>query len=412
MDWSPQQAAALKSTQEWLDDPQGPKVFRLFGFAGTGKSTLAKHIGVLEDARGGYVQYAAFTGKAAVVMRKKGCVNARTIHSLIYKSHDKSRQELDRLTEKFKTAQGLAVRDLGEQIEAEKANLRAPGFTLKPDALTVWDEDEETGYRSPRYIISLFVIDECSMVDERLGADLLSFGARVIVLGDPAQLPPVYGGGYFTNAKPDVMLTEIHRQALDSPIISMANKIRQGGSLPLGDYGQNCSVVTTAALTADDWMAADQILVGKNATRQAFNARMRTLLGFEGFLPQPGEKLVCLRNNHDIGLLNGSLWECISCEDKPQGEMFLLKVKSLDEDNREVTCLAHKSYFLGTDLDSWDRKDANEFDFGYALTVHKSQGSQWNNVMLYDEWRMPNSKTQWQYTGVTRAAERITVVRP
>ena len=55
MDWSPQQAAALKSTQDWLDNPDGPKVFRLFGFAGTGKSTLAKHIGVLEDARGGYV---------------------------------------------------------------------------------------------------------------------------------------------------------------------------------------------------------------------------------------------------------------------------------------------------------------------------------------------------------------------
>ena len=57
------------------------------------------------------------------------------------------------------------------------------------------------------------------MVDEDLGRDLLSFGKPVLVLGDPAQLPPVKGGGFFTEAEPDVMLTEVHRQAADNPII-------------------------------------------------------------------------------------------------------------------------------------------------------------------------------------------------
>lgn len=413
MDWSPQQAAALRDAEAWLHSTGGSKVFRMFGYAGTGKSTLAQHIGEMEKERRGFVQYAAFTGKAAVVMRKKGCVNAKTLHSIIYTSHDKSRQELERLTELLAQTSGPAVKKVNDQIAAEVENLKAPGFSLKPDALTIWSPPDENDERTAVDTISLFVIDECSMVDDRLGQDLVGFGARVLVLGDPAQLPPVAAGaGYFTNAKPDVLLTEIHRQALDSPIISMADTIRHGGALKLGDYGHGCAVVAANDLTAEDWMAADQILVGKNDTRKAFNRRVRALKGYEGFLPQPGEKLVCLRNNHEAGLLNGSLWEVVKSEDRPEGSTFLLKVKSLDDAGTLITTFAHKAHFLGIELDPYERRDADEFDFGYALTVHKSQGSQWDSVILYDEWQNRNSKAQWQYTGVTRAAERITVVRP
>ena len=69
------------------------------------------------------------------------------------------------------------------------------------------------------------------MVDEELGRDLLSFGKPVLVLGDPAQLPPVKGGGFFTEAEPDIMLTEVHRQAADNPIIRMSMVVREGGRL-------------------------------------------------------------------------------------------------------------------------------------------------------------------------------------
>ena len=70
------------------------------------------------------------------------------------------------------------------------------------------------------------MIDECSMVDEELGRDLLSFGKPILVLGDPAQLPPVKGGGFFTETAPDVMLTEIHRQAEGSAIIRASRAAR------------------------------------------------------------------------------------------------------------------------------------------------------------------------------------------
>jgi exodeoxyribonuclease-5 len=416
MEWSPQQAKALAAAQEWLTSDADKRVFRLFGFAGTGKSTLAKTIGEMENRKpGGYTQYAAFTGKAAVVMKRKGCLNAKTLHSIIYSSHDKSGDTLEELNGKLPHAQGQDKVVLLKAIEEEKEKLRQPAFALKPDALTVWEEDPDYGERRPAHTITLFIIDECSMVDGSLGADVVGTGAKILVLGDPAQLPPVMAGtGYFTNAKPDALLTEIHRQAAESPIIKMANIIRSGCVLDLGDYGHGCTVVTAADIKGqtDLWMDADQILVGKNDTRRAFNGRIRQLKGFSGFLPEPGEKLVCLKNNHKEGLLNGSLWEAVEVEDKPKDYRFNLKIRSLDEDGRVLHTQVHKGPFLGQEINVWERLDANEFDFGYALTVHKSQGSQWDNVLLYDEWSNRQTKCQWQYTGITRAAERITVVRP
>ena len=81
VEWSPQQEQALSAVSAWLKDKDGPQVFRLFGWAGTGKSTLARHLAQGVKS----VKYAAFTGKAALVMRKRGCKGASTIHSLIYK---------------------------------------------------------------------------------------------------------------------------------------------------------------------------------------------------------------------------------------------------------------------------------------------------------------------------------------
>jgi exodeoxyribonuclease-5 len=414
-DWSPQQQSALTQVDVWLANRESP-IFRLFGFAGTGKSTLAKYIGALENERGGYVQYASFTGKAAVVMKRKGCANARTLHSVIYSSHEKSQNELSRLQGVLSEANRRnaptgELYDVMLAIKNEEDSLKQPGFSLKPksSALAIWGDEEDS---RPVHTISLFVIDECSMVDERLGKDLMSFNIPIIVLGDPAQLPPVAGQGFFTKASPDALLTEIHRQALGSPIIDMANQVRQGNNLHLGQFGGGCGVVTPGELKAEDWLAADQILVGRNLTRKAFNGRCRQLKGFDDILPMPGEKLVCLRNAREEGLLNGSLWECLSAEDiNPISDSFKIRVRSLDGDGAEVETLAHKCHFLNVEMPAFTRMDANEFDYGYALTVHKAQGSQWDNVLLMDEWNQRDTRQQWLYTGITRAAERITVVR-
>lgn len=417
IEWSPQQARAIDAIREWhackRDGEEHTPVFRLFGYAGTGKSTLAEYLpAACETAP--RIKYATLTGKAAQVLRSKGCPGAQTIHSMIYRSLDKSCTERDIRADHLKRIKGdpETNRDEIERIERELAkmdeSLRQPSFLLNTSAFKqYWDRDlhEYVPIDPP----DLIVIDECSMVDERIGEDLLSFHIPILVLGDPAQLPPVAGGGFFTEAKPDALLTEIHRQAAGNPIIQMATTVRSGQWLTLGEYGDS-RVVMAEATSPADWLEADQILVGKNDTRRAINGRVRTLRGFTGFLPCPGEKLVCLRNSHDEGLLNGSLWECVASVDHPDSTLFTLFIRN--EEGREVECIAHKSYFLGFGLEDWrDRLRANEFDFGYALTVHKAQGSQWDNVVLMDEWTNRSSKAQWQYTGITRAAKRITVVR-
>src|SRR5438132_710903 len=132
-------------------------------------------------------------------MRNKGCDSASTIHSLIYR--------------------------------ARESGVEQPSFEL-------WDD-------APASKAKLIVIDECSMVDAELGRDLMSFGVPVLVLGDPAQLPPIAGGGFFTDVEPDAMLTEVHRQAQDSPIVRLSMQVRAGERLAPGEYGAT-SVVKRA----------------------------------------------------------------------------------------------------------------------------------------------------------------------
>ena len=228
--FTPHQDSALKAVADWLKAKPGrggtPPVFRLFGYAGTGKTTLARHIA---DGVDGEVKFAAFTGKAALVMRNKGCDNASTIHSLIYR------------------ARGIAA--------------------SSSRASSSWDD-------APASKAKLIVIDECSMVDAELGRDLMSFDCPLLVLGDPAQLPPIQGGGFFTDCEPDAMLTEVHRQAQDDPIVRMSMNIREGRELEIGRHGES-EVVPRSELDPDRVMSADQVLVGRNNTRRAYNMRVR-----------------------------------------------------------------------------------------------------------------------------------------
>jgi exodeoxyribonuclease-5 len=362
-EWSREQAEAIDQVGRWLKQGE-PQVFRLFGYAGVGKTTLARHIA--EGARG-ETAFAAFTGKAALVMRSKGCAGATTIHALIYRA--------------------------SEGVEG------APSFTLNADG--------------PASKAGLIVIDECSMVDAELARDLLSFGKPILVLGDPFQLPPVKGGGFFTEAAPDVMLTRIHRQAQDNSIIRLSELVRSGGDLREGDYGET-RVIARAAVDPAQVLGADQVLVGVNRTRRAYNQRMRDLKGFREPLPVAGDRLVCLRNDRTKGLINGGLWR-VETLGGVKKDFVKMTLRSEDEGSRSQAKVAVlKAFFEGKEgeLGFALRRESDEFDYGYALTVHKAQGSQWDDVMLFDEsFAFREHRARWLYTGLTRAARRLTVVR-
>lgn len=370
MTWSPQQDAAIKAVSSWLKDPCGAQTFRLFGYAGTGKTTLAKE---LAAAVKGKVLYATFTGKAALVLRKKGCDDASTIHSLIY------RVETDE--------------DTGEAR-----------FELNPD--------------SELADAALLIVDEVSMVGDDLARDLLSFGTRILVLGDPAQLPPVKGEGYFINAEPDVMLTEVHRQAQDNPIIRMSMEIREGGRLTPGAYGDSL-IARSASLGRDRLgelvLGADQLLCGLNRTRTQYNHRMRAMKGLVGkaqpWHPTVGDRLICLRNDKSKAIFNGGIWDAEKV--KFGDDRFEIRVRSLDEDRDPLTVDVLEPFFNGTEQSiPWqEKRGTQEFTFGWAITVHKSQGSSWPHVIVFDESGVfRESKRNHLYTAITRAEERVTVI--
>lgn len=376
MKFSPQQDDALKAVSDWLKRGDS-QLFRLFGYAGTGKTTLAKHFAEGVD---GSVQFAAFTGKAAQVMRGKGASNAKTIHSLIYRPRGEEERE-DAVTGKTGMAPTFAINRSSDLAKAK-----------------------------------LVIVDECSMVDEDLGRDLLSFGTPVLVLGDPGQLPPISGGGFFTDAEPDFLLTEIHRQAAENPIIRLAMDVRNGAEIMHGDYGDAAKVIAKADVNTDEVLEADQVLVGINRTRKRYNQRLRELTGFTAQYPQAGDKLVCLRNDPNKGLLNGSLWKVMSSskETTKPGINLLVSPDDGDIDRGSAKIKLLKAAFDTPDDDiPWQlKKRYDDFDYGYALTTHKAQGSQWDNVFLFDEsFAFRDMKDRWLYTAITRAAEKITIVK-
>jgi exodeoxyribonuclease-5 len=206
------QAKAIRDIKEWFTGrTKEQQVFRVFGYAGTGKTTITKHaiaeLGLSDGANG--VMYAAFTGKAALVMTRKG-TPASTIHSLIYRVSEATQEEIEKVKRDIATIR-------------EKLNLLGPAKRFLEEAHLRSLELRLDDIHRPRFVLNeqsivrdaaLIVLDEVSMVGPDMARDLIAFGKPILVLGDPGQLPPIKGEGAFTQAEPDVMLTEIHRQVI------------------------------------------------------------------------------------------------------------------------------------------------------------------------------------------------------
>src|SRR3954464_13895805 len=220
---TPEQTRAIEKIKEWHQaNPADP--FRLFGPAGTGKTTLAREVG---PALGlSHVMYAAYTGKAASVLRSKGCMPASTLHSLIYRPQPGAATREKLLAAREALALALDIRDTadvtgrrddGDTAQGRVADLEAEIESLEKQSKVlgfVINDEGPLAFDPP----DLLILDEVSMVDEKLARDLETFGIPLLVLGDPEQLEPVGGEGHYTSGAPDVLLTEIHRQALESPV--------------------------------------------------------------------------------------------------------------------------------------------------------------------------------------------------
>lgn len=357
----------------WRNRKHRRQIFRLAGYAGTGKTTIAMVIAELC----GVIDHCVFiapTGKATSRLRQKGCPNTKTFHNFVFNVRGENED--------------------GEPIFVAKGAL-----------------DDK-----PR----LVVMDESSMVGEYDCDKLTGHNIPVLALYDGGQIEPVKARPFFTDENADVILEQIERNA--GNIVRASMFVRQGKRLPPREYDD---VSVRDGLIGDEELATflgedAVILCSYNNTRKRYNARARKILGFKGDLPQVGEKVVCMANQHGYGIMNGEQGIVIRYEDIPEGSedkdepegMKLVVLKSLT-DGKERYAKFNPACFTEKDEDTLKdhMKSIGGFDFGYALTVHKSQGSEWLRVLVIEEVLRGVSYAKLMYTAITRAITYLAIRR-
>ena len=288
----------------------------MFGYAGTGKSTIVRYaideLGLEPGASGG-VLYAAFTGKAALVMTRKG-TPASTIHSLIYRVSEASPQEIEKIKEE------IAELERRLRLWVGRAPVRGIATALARTPAQGHPQAALHAQRANQCCAtpSCSCSTKCPWSGDEMARDLLAFGKPMLVLGDPGQLPPVKGEGAFTQCQPDVLLTESAppgRRERDHPsgdagAREQADPLWRARRVRLEDAPQRRRRRRRCC-------AAGQVICGKNATRQQLNLAMKQASGFAPCIrPASGEKIICLKNRNDLGLVNGMFLDLTEIEDE------------------------------------------------------------------------------------------------
>lgn len=393
MELTPKQQEGLKIALE--RHKANEKYTVIAGFAGTGKSTLVKFIIDALDVDKDKVAYATYTGKAAEVLRKKGNLNAMTLHKLLYDSIPR----------------------------------QGGGFIRIPK--------KQLDY-------SIVVVDEVSMVPKTMVDMLLAHRIYILFLGDPFQLPQIDKKETHTLLdKPHIFLDQVMRQAAESEIIQLTMKIRNGEQIDFMN-GKEVIIAPKTSLVTGHLTWADQIICATNASRISLNNQMREILGYSG-LPQDGERMICLRNywedfseDGSSSLVNGMTGIIKNPFESFRMAPMYVKMKNhkmdviqgefISDDGKTFNSVEMDKGMITTGEFSLDWRETyalgqlknkigdivpREFTFGYAITCHKSQGSEWDKVLVIEE-RFPFDKKEharWLYTACTRASEKLVLMR-
>lgn len=371
------------------------KFIVISGYAGSGKSTLVRFIIEALEIPEEEICYCAFTGKAAEVLRKKGNPNSLTLHKLLYENYPRK---------------------------------------------------DGTFYRRPKLSLEykVVVVDEISMAPKEMVDLLLKFPVFCIFLGDPFQLPPICkdtDNGLLEH--PDVFLDEIMRQAAESEIIQLTMKIRN--HQPISYFkGKEVMVIPKSELLTGHLTWADMIICGTNNQRLTTNKEMRKILGYEKDIEE-GEKVIVKRNYWDClnfdfePLVNGSVGyinnikksyavipnyiknldnyfiESFNANFRPEvGSIypeFKFDKRFLIEEVSDITPQIEYQIRRNAFLEIPDIP--LRMTYGYAITCHSAQGSQWDKVLVLEE-KFPYDKEEharWLYTACTRPAQKLVLVR-
>ena len=411
MQLSSDQESAISTILDWYKTPTRKQYITLGGYAGTGKTTVIAELRSLlpVDLK---VAYCAYTGKATSVLRNKLLNNksiyekdiSGTIHSLIYEP--------------------------------------------------IIENEEIIGWRKKSELeCDLIIVDESSMVSREIFDDLLSYGKPIICIGDHGQLPPISEDDFNLMSNPEIRLEVIHRydNSEESPLLRISTLAREEGFIPYGEYGEN--VLKTGVKDSNRITKFVNLMgnfensfcvVGFNSTRIGMNRKFRTWLKRPD-CPIIGDRIICLRNNKnalDIPIYNGmigTLTEKFSCEKfydiscRFDGENQLYN-GYVSKCNFNAEKQPKPEYIYKSEIIKWKRQKTvgdyysvnnniikkkekillDNFDYAYAITCHKSQGSEMDNVMVIEQkcsyWSSGDMWNRWLYTAVTRSRKNLLII--
>jgi len=325
-------------------------LFRIGGYAGTGKTTIARYI--VEAVPNAMV--CAFTGKAARRLQEKGLPMAQTLHRTIY-DFDPQRQKFDLKNEVYG---------------------------------------------------NYFLIDEGSMISHDLWRDIRSFDKPIVILGDLGQLEPI-GRDPELMRQPDVVLEQVHRQEDGSGIVDFANDIRLEQYVRGMEY-RDVEIHYGSKPTIEEALKADVVICGYNHTRKSINVTMRKALERKGVL-QKSDKVICLKNNIALGVFNGQIFDVsLVKQENPTHILAVCSDNGTEQDLIFFKIGFGKAKIKNKDLAGIGKlNEAVIADYGYAITCHKSQGSEWDSVIVIDQQCPYWDAVRWRYTAITRAAKKL-----
>jgi exodeoxyribonuclease-5 len=384
LELSQKQQDTLKDILKWYKIRE-KQYITLGGYAGTGKTTLMGYLSnILRNKQKKLkIAFCSYTGKASrVLQRKLRDTNSiykydytGTIHRLIYRP----------------------ILDDNDEIV---------GWTRM-------DKDE--------FLYDLIIVDEASMITRDIWNDLLSFDKPILAVGDHGQLPPVEGN-FNLMENPELKLEEIYRQEINNPIIKVSEIARKYGEIPVEEFSRTVKKLDKKNRDTGEFLESmfssydtdTMVLTGYNRSRVRLNQGIRQLLGFETPTPTQGDRVICLKNNHREEIFNGMMGTILDVTENSIDDLVYYDAEiELDDEDLPYFGKISKSQFGQQSTLRSESDGLDLFDFGYALTVHKAQGSQANRVVVFEErfskmddemWR------RWLYTAVTRAVEELYIV--
>lgn len=422
--FTPDQRSAMDAIIDWYRAAAfggGQQTLTLGGYAGTGKTTLLGQLSSeLVRARVGVnIHFASYTGKAVSVLRGKlpSGSNVSTLHRLLY-----TPRHVLICTESGEEVPYKGAYCETHQPQTEPGKIRLSLKELSGPGITVLESEDPDGCEakqalswllneSPLTGIDLVVVDEASMVSEKIWSDLIRWGVPVLAVGDHGQLPPVKSA-FNLMANPQIRLERIMRQVAESPIIKLSIMARKYGRIPQGDYGEGCMKIPRHKLPRIplDPANGDLVICGMNRTRNDLNAQLRYGSGHKSTVPEVGDYVICLRNSYENGIFNGmrGVISHIDPPPHPDSSHQFAVIAMLDEDFEFSGEIAREQFGQPKTMNAVPRSLCL-FDYGYAITCHKAQGSQAPRVIVIEEMLRETDHARWLYTAVTRAEKEVII---